>query len=195
MSHKYLAVNMSASDIEEQFLNPTNMSDPSIPTDRDLTAAVPDELVIHILSFLTRDLGKARCVSWRFHELAKSFFLTEIKFAYRLDTIRRLRTIINNECFNKNISTLYFDTSSYVKDLAMNQAWYANQFQEADSYALDPYVQEVQQDMELMTELGIYLPAAADIMQQHARKLRSESYGCAPRHSSALRKFSPPNTR
>ncbi|KAK4500733.1 hypothetical protein PRZ48_008923 [Zasmidium cellare] len=85
---------------------------------------LPAELNTRIFSFLDdrRDVARCRLVCWTFHKLSSPFLITRVVFALRLDTIAKLREVVNHPYFSKYVDTLFYDASRYMSDSAHD--WY-----------------------------------------------------------------------
>lgn len=116
---------------------------------------VPAELVARIFSFLEsdrRDVSRCRLVCKTFHELSSPFLITKVVFALRLDTITRMREVVEHAYFSKYVHTLVYDASKYR---SLDWGSYARRCIDAPRELIDQtWIKRKQDDHELLTALS-----------------------------------------
>ena len=73
--------------------------------------SLPPELLIRVFDFLSYDrphvdIANSRLVSKRFHALSSPFLITTAVIANRLDTLQKLRELLEHPYFSKHVTRL-----------------------------------------------------------------------------------------
>lgn len=89
----------------------------SLAQDDSAILRLPPELLTRVFAYLgaveRSDVSAARLVCRSFHQLSSPFLITTVTFAKRLDTVKRLREVLEHPYFSKHVTTLIWDASRY----------------------------------------------------------------------------------
>lgn len=129
----------------------------NLPKMADILSMLPNENFDRIFSFLSRkkeDVSACRLICRSFKELSSPYLLTEVVFARRLDTIAKLKQIVEHEYFHKYVTELILDASCYEERLAIDWAAYSDEYHVSLHRFTDPeWDQRIQRDDDVWREV------------------------------------------
>jgi hypothetical protein len=148
---------------------------------------LPIELNKRIFDYLfvgrSPDVAKCRLACQELHELCSSYLITTVVVAERLNALRKLREILVHPYFSQHVTTIVWDASYYVAELATDYSKYQYAFERADHLATsrdEAYIKALQDDAEMLETIASGVPDQQRIPESLRGIGQLLEYGMAP---------------
>ncbi|KAK5131136.1 hypothetical protein LTR08_001284 [Meristemomyces frigidus] len=93
-----------------------------------ITDTLPPELLARVFSYLSgscNDIATCRLVCYAFRELSSPFLITQVVFATRHKTIKKLREVAEHPYFRRYVTNLVWDASFFSPSIALDWERYS----------------------------------------------------------------------